>query len=208
MKALLVLIFSFTLFLAGCSQNSPVQSNAAGSDNFSDASYVQNDHLVSQSTEAPIAVSESQLTDAEIAGLQFMREEEKVARDIYLAMAQQYNLRIFKNIAKSEQVHMNALKVLLTRFGVDDPVTNNEPGVFTNPQLQNLYNTLLARGMSSANEALLVGKDIELTDIADLENQLQNVVNNTYVQRVYNNLNRASHFHLNAFNYAIQSSSK
>ena len=45
------------------------------------------------------------LTDEEIAGLKLMREEEKLARDVYMVLYEQWNLPIFSNIANSEQAH-------------------------------------------------------------------------------------------------------
>ncbi len=35
------------------------------------------------------------LSESEIAGLQFMREEEKLARDVYAAMDEMWGMRIF-----------------------------------------------------------------------------------------------------------------
>ena len=45
--------------------------------------------------------SPSLLTDAEIAGLKFMREEEKLARDAYLELFDAWGLVVFENIADS-----------------------------------------------------------------------------------------------------------
>ena len=50
---------------------------------------------------APVAVT-STLSVDEITGLQFMREEEKLAHDVYVTFYQQYGVAIFNNIAGSE----------------------------------------------------------------------------------------------------------
>jgi len=72
----------------------------------------------------------------EIEGLLFMREEEKLARDVYLTLYDQWNLSIFKNIAASESAHMDAILTLLERYGIDDPAAGKDVGEFTNPDLQ------------------------------------------------------------------------
>lgn len=190
--------------LAACTKTSVTESNIPSSDEFSTASFNANDVEVTTAINSKAEADETTLTPEEIEGLRFMREEEKVARDVYQKMYETYGLLIFRNIKQSEQVHMNALKILLNRFNIPDPVATDVPGVFVNPELQALYDALIIRGLTSQTEALTVGKDIELADIADLENQIDNVVTNAYVLRVYTNLNRASHFHLRAFNYQLQ----
>jgi len=99
----------------------------------------------------------SPLTAEEITWLTYMREEEKLAKDVYLAMYDVYGARVFKNIAASELRHTTSVKALLNRYGVADPVGNNAAGVFTNPDLQALYNQLVQDGKVSLTEAYKVG---------------------------------------------------
>ena len=99
--------------------------------------------------------------------LMFMREEEKLAQDLYLAFEEEYNYRIFKNIARAESNHMDVILSYLNQYELDDPASE-EHGVFVNGDLQNLYNELLEKGMESADEALKVGALVEEVDIADL----------------------------------------
>ena len=113
---------------------------------------------------APSTASDT-LTADEIAGLQFMREEEKLAHDVYMTFYQQYGLAIFNNIANSEATHMAAIKTLLDRYGIADPAAGKPIGVFTNPELQALYNQLIAQGSQSLAAALKVGGAIEEIDI-------------------------------------------
>jgi hypothetical protein len=139
------------------------------------------------------------LTEAEIEGIRFMREEEKLARDVYLTLYEIYPLRPFLNISKSEQVHMNAVKYLIDTYQLDDPVGENPVGVFQNEALQELYNTLIERGSGSREEALSVGALIEEVDIIDLQAQLDSVAQNEEVIRIYTSLSRGSENHLRAF---------
>ncbi|NOX17528.1 MAG: DUF2202 domain-containing protein [Chlorobi bacterium] len=139
------------------------------------------------------------ISDEEEAGLIFMREEEKLARDVYLTFHSQFGLRVFDNISKAEQVHMNAIKVLLDRYEIEDPVGENGIGVFVNEDLQNLYDALIEQGNVSAEAALEVGGIIEEVDILDLKEYLTGVDGNWDIARVYTNLERGSENHLRAY---------
>ena len=103
------------------------------------------------------ALSDSDLTELEIQGILFMREEEKLARDVYLALAERWDMNVFSNIARSEQTHMDSILTLIDLFDLEDPVGNAGQGVFLNQDLQTLYNDLIERGNMSLEEALLVG---------------------------------------------------
>ena len=140
------------------------------------------------------------LTSEEITGLIHMREEEKLARDVYSAMYTKWNARVFQNISNSEQTHMNAILNLLNRYSVPDPVGNNGPGVFTDPNLQALYNSLIEKGNISNLEAYKVGIDIEQLDINDLKTQI-NTTSKLDLLKVYNNLLLGSYSHLESFTF-------
>jgi len=88
----------------------------------------------------------NQLSEEEINGLQFMREEEKLARDVYLTLNSKWNIMTFKNISKSEQVHMDVILGLLNKYNIDDPAEGNDIGIFINQDLQKLYNQLIEQG--------------------------------------------------------------
>ena len=142
------------------------------------------------------------LTKAEIAGLMEMREEEKLAREVYLFLKDKYNYRVFVNIAKSENAHTSAVLRILKGFGLTDPspVAATE---FSNPLFTDLYAQLTKKGSVSLVEALKVGAFIEERDIADLQRHLAETKNTT-VAKVYGNLLRASKFHLKAFTNALK----
>jgi hypothetical protein len=142
-----------------------------------------------------------------IDGLKQMRAEEKLARDVYLAMHdeyEEYNAQIFANIAVSEQRHMDAVLGLLNKYKIDDPVAGMPAGKFGDLMLeevkfQDLYNKLIAGGTTFIG-ALDVGVQIEELDIEDLENLLPVVQNIPDIKNVYENLLDGSHNHLDAFN--------
>jgi hypothetical protein len=94
---------------------------------------------------------------------------------------------------------MDAIKVLLDRYNIADPVGGNGPGVFTDSDIQALYHQFIAEGSQSLIDALHVGVQIEEADIEDLQNGLLTLDDNKDIKRVYQNLLRASQKHLASF---------
>ncbi len=99
---------------------------------------------VSEAIIAPVENLAMGLSADEAAALIFMIEEEKLARDVYNVLAVTWNIQIFQNIVKSEQTHIDQLSQLLTTYSLLNPT--QAPGVFTDPKLQELYNTLITQG--------------------------------------------------------------
>jgi len=157
-----------------------------------------------QNTTTP-SPSYQQLSQREIEDILFLREEEKLARDVYLEMYDLYKHRVFANISKSEQVHMNKVKQLIDMYKLPDPVaeTGDRRGVFKNHELQNLYHQLVSKGRKSLADALEVGAEIEDLDIADIENRKRNT-RNPYLLSVYNMLEKGSENHLRAFVFNLK----
>jgi hypothetical protein len=152
---------------------------------------------------SPAAAATSPLSAEETAGLQFMREEEKLAHDVYVTFYQQYGLAIFNNIASSEAAHMAAVKTLLDRYGLADPAAGNGVGVFENAELQALYNQLIAQGRQKLSAALKVGGAIEEIDIRDLQARSAGTTH-TDIKSVYSNLLNGSYNHLRAFTRTLK----
>jgi hypothetical protein len=142
------------------------------------------------------------ISNAELDGMLLMREEEKLARDVYLAFYDTWRHQIFENIAVSEQRHMDGVLMLLDRYQISDPILNDQPGVFSDQKLQNLYNQLVGAGMASLEEALRMGATIEDLDIFDLENLLAQA-DNSDIRTIYQNLVKGSRNHLRAFVRAL-----
>jgi hypothetical protein len=149
---------------------------------------------------------------AEAAGLAYMREEEKLAHDIYAKLYAKWGVRIFGNISQSEERHMDSIKLLLDRYGLPDPAANNPIGIFQNKEIQALYNNLLMQGESSLMAAFRAGAAIEDKDIDDLEKAIA-ATDNEDMKLVYGNLLNASKNHIRSFvgqlaaageNYAAQ----
>lgn len=138
------------------------------------------------------------LSSAEEETLQFMREEEKMARDVYLTLFDRWGHSVFNNISRSEQRHMDSMKKQIDRYGIEDPVTDDTEGVFGNDVLASLYQELVTRGDESLEMALRVGAYIEEIDILDLERAIAESTHDD-VTNAYENLMRGSRNHLRAF---------
>jgi hypothetical protein len=145
------------------------------------------------------------LSQSQLEQLLGMHEEEKLAHDVYVALAKSSGLQIFSNISYAESQHMRAIEQLVSRYASNVPLANLAPGTFSNPQIQQLYTELVAAGTASPTAALAVGAKIEEMDIRDLQRLLsQNLPQQ--VARVLENLQRASGNHLRAFMGALQKS--
>ena len=150
---------------------------------------------------APSVVEE--LDETEVQHLLFIREEEKMARDVYRVLYEKWGNPIFATIESSEQNHMDAMANLLTFYGIDDPVDNDETGMFTNTVITELYVDLIGRGSVSEIEALKVGAYIEEFDILDIW-QAYDETDEERIQTVYQNLYEGSYNHLQAFVYVYE----
>jgi hypothetical protein len=111
----------------------------------------------------------------------FMREEEKLARDVYLTLAALYpQSGTFSTIGtRSEQTHTDTVRDMLARYGIPDPdpAANDLPasiGVFTGADygwyFTEKFLDLVARGRISLLDALYVGAFIEELDMLDIVN--------------------------------------
>lgn len=136
------------------------------------------------------------LSQEETDGLLFMAEEEKLARDVYLAMYDLWGQATFRNIANSEQTHMQSVLDLLEGYGAAAPVL--EEGQFANPDLQALYDQLIAQGSQSLTDALKVAAAIEEIDILDLRERSAQT-DEEAILTVYASLESGSENHLRAF---------
>ncbi len=143
-----------------------------------------------------------ELSDAEKNYILKMREEEKLARDVYLTLYETWGSRVFINISGSEQTHMDAVKSLIDKYGLKDPLVNNEVGFFSDPKLKELYETLVSKGKTSITNAFTIGATIEDLDIYDLDEAILKA-DNMDVVFVFENLRKGSENHMRAFVFQL-----
>lgn len=75
----------------------------------------------------------AELSEKQIADLEFMYEEEKLARDLYARLGEEWNLPAFANISRSEAQHMAALEALFTKYDLEKPAA--AAGEYNNGEL-------------------------------------------------------------------------
>ncbi|MCB0805991.1 MAG: DUF2202 domain-containing protein [Bacteroidales bacterium] len=190
--SLTLLMISTPLLLGGCQKSSDVEE----SENYLKATSpvtVENEIY----NEDCIVTPPDTIYPFEISMLEFMREEEKLARDVYLTLYGQFQIPVFNNISNSEQIHMDRVLYLLNFYGIPDPA-QPEIGQFTNPDLQDVYNALVQQGSASLVAALTVGATIEDLDIADLNEHIAETGNEA-IQVIFGHLRCGSTNHLRAF---------
>jgi hypothetical protein len=152
-----------------------------------------------------------QLTDEQKEIIYEIYEEEKLARDVYRTLGDMYpEENTFANIQLSEQTHMDAVRNLCDKHGIeiklDSDPGGDETGVFTISRMQDFYATVyedfVYPGTGSLLDALNVGIQIETMDIDDLGSALVGMPKD--VVKVFNNLISGSVNHLDAFTTAIE----
>jgi hypothetical protein len=140
-----------------------------------------------------------ELSESEIATLNYVREEEFLAHDVYVAMYELYNVPVFNNISNSELIHSTAIQALLEKYDLPDPAAGHEQGVFVDRAIQALYDALVEQGSASFQDALVVGATIEDLDIWDLIEHLENDVDNIDISYALEQLSRGSRNHMRAY---------
>ncbi len=138
------------------------------------------------------------LTPDEVKALTYLREEEKLALDVYTELGRVHKMRIFQNISRAEAQHTESIKTLLIEFNLPDPAAKSKPGEFQDKDLQKLYIDLVTKGKKSIPDALTVGATIEDKDIFDLNKSLKTTAHPKLVTTL-NTLKSGSENHMRAF---------
>lgn len=149
-------------------------------------------------SQAAFGRASTPVTEGEIEHLMYMREEEKLARDVYLTLYDTWRMQVFANIAESEQIHTDAVRAKIEKYSLVDPVIDDNVGAFVNQDLALLYETLVTQGKMSELDALYVGGAIEEIDMIDIQHAIDEAEHRD-IQRVYENLMAGSKNHLRGF---------
>ncbi|WP_416768662.1 DUF2202 domain-containing protein [Sulfurimonas sp. ST-25] len=114
--------------------------------------------------------------------LAFMWNEEKMAKELYLALHTQWPHKEFYNIAMmSESQHQAAIASLLQVYDINitdidgeeahysaEELQAYDAGTFPDAAVQSLYDERYAKGVQSDRDALEAGCMVEVTDVNDL----------------------------------------
>ncbi len=186
------LVLSLTA-IVGCSHNVMTTANNSKSD------------LITQTQPKTQAVTMNQLSQAQIKDLQYLCEEEKLARDVYAVLFDKWQIQAFSNIGSTENRHIISVQDLAKKYGV--PLNDAlAAGKFNNAELQQAYNDLTAKGLQSPEAALKVGAYIEELDINDI-NKMTNEALPTDIRQTFDWLNMGSRNHLRGFVRSMQNQS-
>lgn len=154
---------------------------------------------IAMASPALAATAPTRPTTAQRTQLQYLVEEEKLARDVYTYLASNVTSQKFSNILKSEQTHMDYIAALLKKYNIFNPTLTRTAGVFRNQDLQALYNQLTAEGKVNVTAAYGVGVKIEELDISDLQKMMTSAMP-ADMQSALDLLLKGSQNHLAAFN--------
>ena len=163
---------------------------------------------------------ESNLTDAQKYTIAFMWNEEKLAKDIYLALNSIYPTHQLETIAtQSETKHQALVEELVQRYDLnitnlvdykenysEEELRAFEPGEFAIQAIQDLYDALYSKGSQSQQDALEVGCMVEVTDINDLNEEIAiaEEVNASDLVAVFSHLRDGSYNHYWAFDTGLK----
>lgn len=157
----------------------------------------ENNNIDNVQSQVNILPKES-LSQEELNSLSFLREEEKLAMDVYITLYNKWGVKIFDNISKSENSHMSLVLSLLNKYDLPDPVGSNMIGKFNNTNLQALYNQLIFEGNKSTINAFIVGATIEDLDLYDIKSAVVNI-DNQDIRYVFDILAKGSRNHMRSF---------
>jgi hypothetical protein len=189
---LIPLVLCSLLVISSCSTNEVTNSSQIQEQNIEGVTPISPNDIEQQLN----SIDKATISQTEIDSIIWMREEEKLAKDVYTTLGQVWGINIFTNISSAEQTHTDSVKTLIDRYGLEDPITDETIGIFKNETFSKLYQDLVKQGSSSLVEALKVGALIEELDIKDLQ---ERVTTTADIDLVFQNLERGSRNHLRAF---------
>ena len=147
--------------------------------------------------------SDKVLSEDQKEMLFFIYQEEKVARDVYIALAKIYkNEHAFTLMQVSEQRRVDSARDLCSAYGVETSnIDEGTVGEFESTVLQLFYDACTEKGARSLFDAFKIAELIEITDIDDLEQASIGMPDD--VVSVYEDLRRGSLRRLDSFQSAL-----
>jgi len=160
----------------------------------------------------------TELTLEQKSTLAYMWDEERLARDVYLALNDLNPSNTLYNIAtNAETQHVLSVESLIQKYDLNilnttdysggysatalEAINDNE---FITPELTSLYDVLYTLGSASQEDALKVGCMVEVTDITDLDRDIGIAGDAEDITMIFENLRRGSYSHYWAFDSALK----
>ena len=204
------LLASISLLIASCVSEPDSSVSDSASESIVDSGNTTEDIDTEAGTDS--ATDTGRLDTLEEAyALAHLWNEEKLAKDVYLALDAVQPSQILRNIAtNSETQHQNQAASLLDSYNIDvlDHAEKNvqytrddlPAGEFFIHELQSLYDDLYSHGSVSVQAALEVGCQVEVVDVIDLSANIATLANQPDAVVVVTSLRDASYSHYWAFN--------
>ncbi|CAA6824850.1 MAG: Unknown protein [uncultured Sulfurovum sp.] len=215
---LLSILLISAIFLGFTACNS--DSKPANSTNDDYTSQTQEEENIPATVTEALTSEVSTLSPELKDSITYMYNEEKLAKDIYLNLYKVQPLQQLYNIAsKSEVKHESAVNDLAIKYDLNITLypDTEEPydkksledygsGEYPVVAIQELYDTLYAKGIQSKQDAFEVGCMVEVTDIDDLDKyMLQATASNASdVYTVFDFLREGSYKHYWAFDKGLK----
>ena len=209
-----ILILSSSLLFIACGDGSSSNNSSNGSGDSK-----ENTTLPTEVTTA-LSSEKSTLSQPLKDALTYMYSEEGLAHDVYLNINKIQPLQQFENIAKKSEVkHMEAVNQLAIKYDLnitrypdtDKPYSTDDlkrygDGKYPVEPVQELYNILYDKGITSKQNALEVGCMVEVVDVDDLLKYLgfAKASNASDVEEVFTFLVNGSYNHYWAFDKGLK----
>jgi len=158
----------------------------------------------------------SVLTPDVIDGLDYMGNEERLAYDVYNKLYGYWNtpeVAVLDNVANRAEIrHIEIVQSLVRKYDInntqlyDEDISQITPGTYEISEIQDLYNSLIAKGELSQQDALEVGCMVEVTDINDLDKYIQYAKdsNASDITNALESLRNGSYNHYWSFDSALK----
>ena len=158
----------------------------------------------------------------------YMGNEERLAYDVYMNLYNYHSaendtdISILQRIATNSEVkHVGIVQDMVAKYNLSATDTTNvesavatptvtfeamPSGQYGIPAIQALYNALYEKGVTSQEEALMVGCMVEVTDITDLDEKIElaEQSNAEDIEEGFEKLRSASYNHYWSFDSALK----
>ena len=114
---LIPLVLYSLLVISSCSTNEVTNSSQIQEQNIEGVTTISPNDIEQQLN----SIDKATISQTEIDSIIWMREEEKLAKDVYTTLGQVWGINIFTNISSAEQTHTDSVKTLIDRYGLEDP---------------------------------------------------------------------------------------
>ncbi len=212
-SSIFILSMATTLLLAGNAQHGHKTTVFPEDTPSSDTSVQTRTSTVTQTF-----IGSSVLNDEQKHTLAYMWNEEKLAKDVYLAIyAVNPHTTLYNIATRAETVHQATVQSLVEAYDLnitnlvdyttsysEEELNSMDPGVFAIDEIQSLYDTLYLKGIQSTQDALEVGCMVEVTDINDLDHDIEIVQGADDIVSAFENLRDGSYSHYWAFDNALK----